>query len=210
MTILPLAYLPGIEWFTRLAAEDCIIDIGENWVKQTARNRAEILSVNGVQTLTVPVHADGGYPSDNQSISAKISTKDVRIDNSKKWQHQHWISLVSAYRGSPFFEHYEHLFSPVFSKKLNYLTDLNIELLNILTGILGLTDRVQISDTYVIASPGDTDLREKKALRRENLIANNFTPEYTQVFSDRMPFQPGLSVVDLIFCEGCDAARALQ
>ncbi len=54
MTILPLTYLGGVEWFARLAQDDCVIDVGENWVKQTARNRAEIMTANGVAALTVP------------------------------------------------------------------------------------------------------------------------------------------------------------
>ena len=38
--------------------------------------------------------------------SPRTPMRDVRLDYSKRWQHQHWISLVSAYRGSPYFDHY--------------------------------------------------------------------------------------------------------
>ncbi len=234
MTILPLAYLGNTEWFARLANEECVIDIGENWVKQTARNRAEILTANGVAALTVPVHGSG----------PKIATRDVRIDNSKRWQHQHWTSLVSAYKNSPFFDHYQERFAPLYTTgKLNYLTDLNLELLNILTVILGIEGRVKISDNYVVASSEDVDLRGKKALRRDNLSGiygpknaenvenpknaenaeNNegrsafasddggtmVLPEYIQVFADRTEFVPGLSVIDLVMCEGPAARRLL-
>ena len=231
MTILPLTYLGGIEWFAHLLAGGCVIDIGENWVKQTARNRCEILTSVGVAALTVPVHGYG----------AKIPTKDIRIDNSKRWQHQHWVSMVSAYRNSPFFDHYEGLFAPVYEKKLNYLADLNLELLNILTGLLDAGDAVKISETYVTAAPGDIDLMGKKALRREPPRPSgtppregNTTPplavgvptgypstggeglsrpetllKYTQVFSDRTEFVPGLSIIDLLFCESGRVARRM-
>ncbi len=209
MVILPLTYLGSTEWFAHLLNDDCIIDIGENWVKQTARNRCEILTSVGVAALTVPVHGYG----------AKIAVKDVRIDNSKRWQHQHWVSMVSAYRNSPFFDHYEELFAPFYEKKFNYLTDLNLGLLNILTGILEAGDVVKISENYVAAAPGDLDLRGKKVLRRNYPESDgnphfqfptfNLQLNYTQVFSDRTDFVPGLSVIDLLFCESGRSARPM-
>ena len=219
MTILPITYLGSVEWFTHLAATEngnsenhadgggYIIDIGENWVKQTARNRAEILTANGVAALTIPVHGGANFGENG----VKLRTKDVKIDNSRRWQHQHWISLVSAYRASPFFDHYEERFAPLYVKKFNYLTDFNLELLNILAPLLGIELPLQISDNYIVAHADDMDLRGKKALRRFNNLTFDApkTPtfrKYTQVFGDRTDFVPGLSAVDLLFCEG-PAAR---
>ncbi len=205
MTILPLTYLGGVEWFARLAQDDCVIDVGENWVKQTARNRAEIMTANGVAALTVPVHGYG----------PRIATKEVRIDNSKRWQHTHWVSMVSAYRNSPFFDHYQERFAPVYARRFDFLIDLNLELLGVLTTAFGLTGTVKISENYVTASPDDIDLRGKKALRRPDDPTDKAFPsrcfqEYTQVFADRMPFTAGLSAVDLLFCEGPSARELLR
>lgn len=221
MTILPLTYLGSTDWFARLMREECVIDIGENWVKQTARNRAEILAANGVATLTVPVHGGQG------SCDAKIATRDIKIDNSKRWQHQHWVSIVSAYKNSPYFDHYEGYFAPIFTeRKFGRLVDLNLELLNIVARILGIEDRIKISENYLVVSPGDVDLRGKKALRRDRdetrIKDSTFRPSaktdsedtlgsaYIQVFSDRMEFVPGLSVIDLVMCEGTAAMSLLR
>jgi hypothetical protein len=214
MTILPLTYLGGVEWFARLAASSassvaagadagvpcrCVIDVGENWVKQTSRNRAEILTANGVAALTVPVHGYG----------QKIRTKDVRIDNSKRWQHTHWTSIVSAYRGSPYFDHYEERFAPVYERRFEFLTDLNLELLGIVTNALGMdAASIRISEDYIVAAAEDVDLRGKKALRRDGAQGVSFRG-YTQVFYDRVPFVPGLSIVDLLFCEGTSSSLYL-
>jgi hypothetical protein len=195
-----------------LAQGGCMIDIGENWVKQTARNRADILTAGGVASLTVPVHGGsngGGIDcsgvNDAGAATAKIRTKDIRIDNSKRWQHIHRVSIASAYRGSPFFDHYEERFAPIFARRFDFLVDLNLEVLDILTSILGL-DRPGISENYIVPAQGDIDLRGKKALRRSNITQSPEPQEYIQVFHDRMPFEPGLSVIDLVFCEG-PAAR---
>lgn len=294
MTVLPVTYLGSVDYFARLLQDDCVIDIGENFVKQTARNRADILTANGPAGLTVPVHGYG----------AKIATKDVRIDNSKNWQHRHWVSIVSAYRNSPFFDHYEERFAPFYARKFDFLADFDLGLLDVLTGLLGM-DSVKISENYVVALPDDTDLRGKKALRRGPCVCNDewvsrdyetearnmevppggamtmlhdeecmsggqvpheepctpgqvqvlrdeqcafrpasgrlhdeppyrlhgsrrgghdrqscrckeppaFPPvpvEYTQVFSDRMDFVPGLSIIDLLFCESAPVARRMS
>jgi hypothetical protein len=191
--------------------DDCVIDIGENYVRQTARNRCEILTAGGVAALAVPVHGGG-----------KIATRDVRIDHSKRWRHRHWNAIVSAYAGSPYFEHYAERFAPVFeSRRFDLLVDLNLELLSVAAGILGVAERVKISENYVVASPGDFDLRGKKALRQRDgetagaieaagaRIPTVFSAEYIQVFADRFGFVPGLSIIDLIMCEGPAAADLL-
>ncbi len=206
MTILPVTYLGGAEWFSRLARGGCVVDVGENWVKQTARNRAEILTSNGTGTLTVPVHGSG----------AKIATRDVRIDNSRRWQHVHWMSIVSAYRAAPFFDHYQERFAGIYGRRFEFLVDLDLELSGILAPLLGvdLSAGVEVSREYVVAAPGDIDLRGKKVLRRENIAAGSDCvhpgfPEYIQVFHDRTPFVAGLSAIDLLFCEGPGAREYL-
>ncbi len=205
MTILPVTYLGGVEWWARLAGGGCVIDTGENWVKQTARNRAEILTAGGVAALTVPVHGYG----------AKIATRDVRIDNSRRWQHVHWMSIVSAYRAAPFFEHYQERFAGIYGRRFEFLVDLDFELLEILAPLFGVDfGVVEVSRDYVVAEAGDVDLRGKKALRRGGSVAEAdpdrpVPKEYIQVFYDRGPFVPGLSVIDLLFCEGPSAREYL-
>ena len=92
MTILPAAYLGSVEYFAHLLCDECVIDLGEHFVKRSERNRAQILASGSVMDLTVHVrHAN----------RPRTPMRDVRLDYSKRWQHQHWISLVSAYRDRP-------------------------------------------------------------------------------------------------------------
>jgi len=196
--ILPTAYLGSVGYFRALGRGGCVIDVGENWVKQTARNRAEILTAGGVVALTVPVHGYGG----------KVAVRDVRIDHSKRWRHTHWGSIVSSYRAAPFFDHYEERFAAVYARRFEFLVDLNMELLSVMLAALRLPAEFTVSESYVAATPADLDLRGKKALRRhtEQPAPGHGFEEYTQVFHDRMPFEPNLSALDLLLCEG-PAAR---
>lgn len=188
MTILPLSYLPSVEYVARLLREQCVIDVGEHYVKRSERNRAYILSANKVMSLTVNV-VGGNRP--------RLPMRDVEIDYSKRWQHQHWVSILSAYKSSPYFDHYAPYLEPFYRREWRYLVDYNRELLEVLLRLLGSPMSLPLSEQYVEAHEGDVDLRPK---HREG---STFVAEpYFQNFSERMPFQPNLSVLDLLLCEG--------
>lgn len=195
MTILPIAYMPSVEYLARLLREECVIDLGEHYIKRSQRNRAQILSANGVMSLTVNVE---------NANRPRQKIKDVRIDYSKRWQHQHWVSILSAYKSSPYFDHYAHLLEPYYKREWQYLADYNMEYLSTLLRLLGVDDKVNISEKYVAAREGDLDLRPK-----HNEGSTFVAEPYFQVFSDRMPFEANLSILDLLMCEGPQAVSAV-
>lgn len=195
MTILPIAYMPSVEYVARLLREECVIDLGEHYIKRSQRNRAQILSANGVMSLTVNVE---------NANRPRQKIKDVRIDYSKRWQHQHWVSILSAYKSSPYFDHYAHLLEPYYKCEWQYLADYNMEYLSTLLRLLGVDDKVNISEKYVAAREGDLDLRPK-----HNEGSTFVAEPYFQVFSDRMPFEANLSILDLLMCEGPQAVSAV-
>lgn len=195
MTILPIAYMPSVEYVARLLREECVVDLGENYIKRSQRNRAQILSANGVMSLTVNVE---------NANRPRQKIKDVRIDYSKRWQHQHWVSILSAYKSSPYFDHYAHLLESYYKREWRYLVDYNMEYLSTLLRLLGVDDKVNISERYVAAREGDLDLRPK-----HNEGSTFVAEPYFQVFSDRMPFEANLSILDLLLCEGPQAVSAV-
>lgn len=195
MVILPSAYMPSVEYVARLLREECVIDLGEHYIKRSQRNRAQILSANGVMSLTVNVE---------NANRPRQRIRDVRIDYSKRWQHQHWVSILSAYKSSPYFDHYAHLLEPYYKREWRYLADYNMEYTHTLLGLLGLENKINISEKYVIAQEGDLDLRPK-----HNEGSTFVAEPYFQVFSDRMPFAANLSILDLLMCEGPQAVNAV-
>lgn len=195
MTILPIAYMPSVEYVARLLREESVVDLGEHYIKRSQRNRAQILSANGVMSLTVNVE---------NANRPRQMIKDVRIDYSKRWQHQHWVSIMSAYKSSPYFDHYAHLLEPFYKREWRYLVDYNMEYLSTLLRLLGVDDKVNISEKYVAAREDDVDLRPK-----HNEGSTFVAEPYFQVFSDRMPFVANLSILDLLLCEGPQAVSAV-
>ena len=131
--------------------------------------------------------------------------RDMRIDYSKRWQHQHWTAIVSAYHSSPYFDHYADRLEPLYRKPWRYLVDMNCELLDTVLSILHRTDRMpRLSTQYVACTESDTDLRDKKR------GATIDVAPYVQVFSDRQPFVANLSIVDLLLCEGPESVAILE
>lgn len=194
MTILPAAYLPSVEYFWHLAQGGCVVDLGEHFVKRSERNRARILATDGAMELTAHVrHAD----------LPRQPMRDMRLDYSKRWQHQHWGALTASYKSSPYFDHYARRFEPFYRREYAFLADYDLQLTELLCSLAHIP-MPEVSERYVEAAPGDRDLRPK---RREGPA---FAAEpYVQVFSDRMPFEANLSFADLLFAEGPAAASVL-
>ena len=103
--LLSTAYLPNLQYLSAvLNADSVIIENHENFIKQTYRNRCDIITANGKLSLTIPLIKQ----SDKELIS------DKKICYSEKWQQQHWRTITSAYNGSPYFEFYEDKFQEIF------------------------------------------------------------------------------------------------
>ena len=113
MTILPSVYFGSIEYWAALvqAGDDAIIDIGENYIKRSERNRTEIMTSNGVMQLSVQL-AHANRP--------RQPMRTMRIDYSKRWQHQHLIAMESAYRSSPYYDYYADRFTPLYEREWKY------------------------------------------------------------------------------------------
>ena len=105
--VLPTAYWGPISYYQSLLQADTVaIEQWESFPKQTYRNRMLIAGANGAQLLSIPVG----------KCESKQYSKDVKISYQSKWQHQHWMALVSAYQHTPYFLYYEDLFRPFYER----------------------------------------------------------------------------------------------
>lgn len=209
--LLSTAYLGNIQYFSKLVSGEAQIEAHENFQKQTYRNRCEVMTAGGVRALTVPVVWDHHI---------KMPVREVRIDYTLPWQREHWRTLRAAYAAAPYFDHYAERLAPFYDERAyrpERLFDLNTDVTVLLLRLLGLPETFRHTEDYVPSAPLDTavaagDFREvishKPRLRRTD--PGFRAPEYYQVFADRMPFAPNLSVVDLLFCEGPQAGRIVR
>ena len=115
--ILPTTYMGSVEWYRQFLANPSAvqIEVMESFPKQTYRNRCTITTPDGPLTLSVPV----------KRADSKQLTKDVEISYQQRWQHQHWIALVSAYKRTPYFDYYADFFRPFYEQETRFLVDFN-------------------------------------------------------------------------------------
>ncbi len=189
MLLLYPTYFPSISQFAALAQADAVtLEVCDSFQKQTNRNRMYIYSPNGRQLLNVPVKHDLG----------RRMTRDVRVDNSFGWQKQHFKSLEAAYRSSPFFEYFEDDIAPVFTKRHEFLMDLDLETMEIVSRCMGLDFKFRKTVEYFHQVADSKDIRHMASGKKDT---SQLEP-YTQVFGDRHGFLNNLSVLDLLFNEG--------
>ncbi len=195
MTILPSSYLPSIEYFTHLIFDDeVVVDIYEHYIKRSERNRCRIMTAAGVMELTVCVE---------RANSPRQVMRDIKIDYSKRWQHQHSLTILAAYKSSPYYDHYAPFLEPYFKRRYETLVELNSDLTRAIMKLLGVKREVCFTNEYIPVSSQQCDLRPK---HREPFVH----PEYMQVFYDREPFVGNLSILDLLFNEGPHSLSLLE
>lgn len=198
--LLSTAYLPPVEYFALLLSENAAIEREERYQKQSYRNRTVIMNGNGALNLIIPTIHDGRMGV----------VKDVRIEYVTPWQRAHWRSIESAYNNTPYYLYYKDVLKPFFEREYEYLFDFNLQLTQTLMQLLRLDREIQTTTTFTPYTSEDTRLLiHPKHSRREDYPFRLKTPYY-QVFEDKFGFVPNLSVIDLLFNEGPQAATYLR
>jgi hypothetical protein len=198
MLINPAYFGPIIQFVGIVNANKLTFEISDNYQKQTYRNRCYIYGPNGIQLLTVPVV--------HSKSDKKQKIKEIRVDNSSKWQKLHNRALHTAYRSSPFFEFYIDDLQHIFNKEYEFLIDLNFDTISAIFSCLELTKNFETTDSYE-SKPEAIDLRylinAKKSMQYT-------LKTYIQVFQDKHAYIPNLSILDLIFNEGPNTLQYLE
>lgn len=114
---MPTTYWGPAEWYIAfLQDQQPQIEAWESFPKQTYRNRCTILSPSGDPImLSIPV----------KKVESKQYTRDVEISYQSKWQHQHWMAILSAYKKTPYFDYYQDYIRPLYEKETRFLLDYN-------------------------------------------------------------------------------------
>jgi hypothetical protein len=210
-----LHYHPPAALFAEFQrADGILIEAHEHYRKQTFRNRCLIRTAQGVQPLTVPV-IDGNR-------AEKVSISEIEIDYRQNWIHRHSRTLQTAYGNSPYFEYYADYLHDIYVSKPALLFDLNLQFLRLLLRCFRLPLPLHLTAEYhahYAAQPSFenfglpnsqviiTDRRDwltpKSAFRTpepDRPAAHTLVRPYPQVFGPG--FEPGLSVLDLLFSQG--------
>ncbi|PID88407.1 MAG: hypothetical protein CSB06_00210 [Bacteroidia bacterium] len=196
------ACFPSLSYFVLLVKfGEVYWDEQECYQKQSYRNRYEILTPAGKQSLSIPVQKISG---------TKQAVKDVRIDYKNDWQLQHLKTLRNAYLSSPFFVHYIDALAPFFTRPFRFLFDYNLQIMYTLLEEIGLNESVRIISEPCPVTSALSDYRSAIHPKKESVLSRQCLPEYTQVFSPKQAFVSDLSILDLLFNEGPNTENLLK
>jgi hypothetical protein len=219
--ILQPSYIPWRGYFDQINRADVFVFYDDvQYDKHGWRNRNQIKTSRGRQWLTIPVHSGG-------VVEKSIPINRVEIDWSRPWSESHWKALTYAYGRAPFFHKYAPLLETFYQRRDILLADFTIELTIALARQLGISHTrffrsselqacgqktarlvqllVQVGADHYISGPSAKDYLESETLASAGITLEYMDynyPEYPQLYP---PFDPNISILDLLFMTGPDA-----
>ena len=194
--ILPTTYMGSVEWYRQFLANPSAvqIEVMESFPKQTYRNRCTITQPVGDEAMrrlgerretgnSLPFREGQGVGLLTLSVPVKRAdskqlTRDVEISYQQRWQHQHWIALMSAYKRTPYFDYYADFFRPFYEQETRFLVDFNEKIHEVIVRLI--------------------KANQAKGEEAKRLLGENRTSDWQGI--DLEPcFGNGQSILDLLF-----------
>jgi hypothetical protein len=219
------SYIPWRGYFDIIGLVDEFILLDEvQYTKRDWRNRNRVKTAQGPVWLTIPVQVKGRY---TQRVD------EVQIAD-REWAERHWQTLRQSYASAPSFDAVAERIAAMYEEAaaLERLSDVNRLFLEGLCPPLGIETKFSWSTDYAsagskterlatICEQADADEYVSGPAARAYLDEEVFAsrgiavrwmdyegyPEYSQVHP---PFEPGVSIVDLLFNVGDDARRYMR
>lgn len=196
MLSLPTLFAPAI-LHVRLMMDhpEAVICVGEQYQKQTLRNRTYFLTPQGATPFTIPVERFG-YPSP--------ATSEISLAEHDHWRHRLEEALRSSYCSTPYWQYYEdQVISLCRCEEGGRLMDFNQRWLAF---ILGEWDIPLPS----IVAEWSRSLDHHAEVALPSSLEGHELPRYWQVFEDQNGFIPNLSTLDLLFHLGLEGRLYLN
>ncbi|MBT6447968.1 MAG: WbqC family protein [Flavobacteriaceae bacterium] len=190
-------YFAPISHWKEIISGNILWELNQNFNKQTLRNRTYIYGPNKILKLSIPIkHSKESFTLEN-----------TLIENDFQWQKDHWKSIQSAYKSSPFFEFYEDGLRNIYFNNYNKLSVFNIECIKLVYEWLDISTKSSFTKTFKEKYNTEIDLRD---MAEKNFDDKFIVKEYIQVFSPNHGFKNNLSILDLVFNQGPNSISYLK
>jgi hypothetical protein len=221
LAIVQSSYVPWKGYFDLIHAVDQFVLYDDvQFTRRDWRNRNRIKTPRGPAWLTIPVNTKGRYLD---------PIKDITVSE-PSWGVQHWKTIAANYARAPYFSKYAGIFERLYLEcRDTRLSAINYTWIQAICRILGIDTRLswsmdyelaqgrterlvgicrQVGATSYISGPSARSYIDAQQFVAANVELTYFDysgyPEYSQLFP---PFHHHVSILDLIFNQGPDAAR---
>lgn len=213
-----LSFLPSENFFVLAASADVFVVADDIQFSTNGNiNRTRIKTATGATWLTIPVLRTG---RGGQKL------KEVEIDPSRPWQHQHWRTMALNYHNAPYFGELADELEKLYQRPYQKLVEVAWEFLKFIWQALRWENLPRRTSEFHLHSAGEQRLADlakltqaevylahekyRAAIEPERLPELRLQwvswplPPYHQQFND---FVGGLNILDLLFNEGIAFTR---
>jgi hypothetical protein len=221
--ILQPSYIPWRGFFHQVHKADVFVFYDDvQYDDRGWRNRNRIKTAAGTRWLTIPVFSGGARVD-------FIPIHDVAICWDRPWPRKHWAAIRHAYSRAPFFDRYADLVEGFYRRRDDRLADFTIDFIIALAAELGLTrtrfvrssalgvrgSRMErliglmeaVGGTRYISGPSARQYIDEPALQASGKTVEYMTYDYPEYEQLHPPYDPQVSILDLLFMKGPDAPR---
>lgn len=219
--ILQPSYIAWRGYFHQIHKADVFIFYDDvQFDKHGWRNRNRVKTHQGTQWLTIPVHGRGA-PVQHTPIN------QVLIDDRQPWNRKHWMTLEQSYSKAPYFKSYAGWLEAMYQDPPSLLADFTISLTVEISRQIGIqhtrflrssslealgtkTERLlhiltQLGADHYISGPSARSYLDENAFATAGITLEYMEynyPVYEQLYP---PYDPQVSILDLMFMTGPDA-----
>jgi hypothetical protein len=222
--ILQPSYLPWRGYFHQIQRCDLFVfydDVpfdARGW-----RNRNRVKTGDGPRWLTVPVRRKGTQPR-------RTPLNEIEIDSTTDWGRRHVETLRHAYARAPFYERYIGPLAPLLERPPELLVELTIRTTVELAGELGIGPQrfvrasairrreaaktadllsilSRVGATRYLSGPSAKAYLDEGLLERHGIAIDYMRYDYPEYPQLHPPYDPQVSIVDLLFMVGPEAPR---
>lgn len=223
--IIQSNYIPWRGYFDLIGLSDLFIVYDTvQYTKNDWRNRNRIKTQSGATWLTIPVVKRGRMD---------LSVDQVQIAGSK-WALKHWKTLSQAYKRAPYLEDYGERLEALFASagRMAQLSDVNrlwidfiVQTLGLQTKILSASDFELVGDrnerlislceevgaTRYLSGPSARSYLDVTSFHQRGIeVVFMDYGEYREYPQLHGPFEPNVSILDLILNVGPDALEFMK
>ena len=221
--ILQPSYIPWRGFFHQIQKADVFVFYDDVQYDAVGwRNRNKIKTAAGLKWLSIPVRHRG-------TRAAGTPICQIPICWDTNWSRKHFQTLCHAYSKAPFFDNYRSALEQMYSASPELLADFTIHSTIQLASWLGITaaqflrsSEMKVSGTktrrllevlqhvgatHYITGPSARDYLDEQLLRESGISVEYMSYDYPEYPQLHPPFEPQVSVLDLLFMTGESAGR---
>jgi hypothetical protein len=221
--ILQPSYIPWRGYFHQIQKADTFVFYDDlQYDDRGWRNRNRVKTEQGTRWLTIPVFSQGVQVT-------HTPIRDVRISWDRPWARKHWETIRHSYGRAPHFKRYAPLLEDFYSRRGDNLADFTIELTIALAWELGLkrtrflrssalavegakTERLlallaKVGASHYISGPSARSYIDEEKVAAAGVALEYMAYDYPEYEQLHPPFDPRVSILDLLFMKGDEAGE---